>query len=482
MNFPFLGAGNFPYSSLGVNDLFSAISPPSPGDEHRAGQGVPLAERLRPCTLAEVIGQGHLTDEGMPLSIAFETGKPHSMILWGPPGVGKTTIARLMAHAFEADFIALSAVLSGVKEIREAIERAQVNRDNLNRRTILFVDEVHRFNKSQQDAFLPHVESGLVTFIGATTENPSFELNNALLSRASVYVLKPLDDAALSAIFERALAAAMPLAVSASASLSTASWRAGEGQVLIDNDAKQRMIDMADGDGRRLINLVEQLAIAADSSATTNIDTAFVEAVLARAARRFDKSGDNFYDQISALHKSVRGSDPDASLYWFCRMLDGGADPRYLARRMIRMATEDIGLADPRALDISLGAADVYERLGSPEGELALAEAVIYLAIAAKSNAVYQAYNEVRAFIAQDESRPVPMRLRNAPTKLMKNLGMGKDYRYAHDEKEGYVAGENYLPDGMKRPGWYRPTERGLEAKIREKLAHLRELDGKSGS
>ena len=372
---------------------------------------MPLAERLRPRTLAEVIGQEHLTGEGMPLRIAFESGKPHSMILWGPPGVGKTTIARLMAHAFESDFIALSAVLSGVKEIREAIERAQVNRDNLNRRTILFVDEVHRFNKSQQDAFLPHVESGLVTFIGATTENPSFELNNALLSRASVYVLKPLDETVLALLLARA-ARAVDLDSRWSQTSNAAIGDGNDGEL-----AKARIIGMADGDGRRLINLVEQLAIAVDSGDTKTIDTKFVEAVLARAARRFDKGGDNFYDQISALHKSVRGSDPDASLYWFCRMLDGGADPRYLARRMIRMATEDIGLADPRALDITLSAADVYERLGSPEGELALAEAVIYLAIAAKSNAVYKAYNEARAFIAQDESRAVPMHIRNAPTK-----------------------------------------------------------------
>ena len=441
---------------------------------------MPLAERLRPRMLAEVIGQDHLTGAGMPLAIAFASGKPHSMILWGPPGVGKTTIARLMAHAFESDFIALSAVLSGVKEIREAIERARVNRDNLNRATILFVDEVHRFNKSQQDAFLPHVESGLVTFIGATTENPSFELNNALLSRASVYVLNPLDDAALALIFERAVSASSPLALSQSKGPSTGLGRTEKNEITIDAEAKTRMINMADGDGRRLINLVEQLAIAADSSGAKTIDTKFVETVLARAARRFDKGGDNFYDQISALHKSVRGSDPDASLYWFCRMLDGGADPRYLARRMIRMATEDIGLADPRALDITLSAADVYERLGSPEGELALAEAVIYLAIAAKSNAVYNAYNAARAFIAQDESRPVPMHIRNAPTRLMKNLGMGKDYRYAHNEEEGYAAGESYFPDGMKRPDWYQPTDRGLEVKIREKLAHLRELDGKS--
>ena len=453
-----------------MNDLFSTNASPdeaSQGNGEKAGLNIPLAERLRPHMLAEVIGQEHLTGEGMPLAIAFASGKPHSMILWGPPGVGKTTIARLMAHAFESDFIALSAVLSGVKEIRQAIERAEVNRNNLNRRTILFVDEVHRFNKSQQDAFLPHVESGLVTFIGATTENPSFELNNALLSRASVYVLKPLDDAALALLLERA-ARAVDLD-------SRLGGKEGEAAIA-------RVIGMADGDGRRLINLVEQLAVAVENNATTIIDTKYVETVLARAARRFDKGGDNFYDQISALHKSVRGSDPDASLYWFCRMLDGGADPRYLARRMIRMATEDIGLADPRALEITLSAADVYERLGSPEGELALAEAVIYLAIAAKSNAVYKAYNAVRAFIADDESRPVPMQLRNAPTKLMKNLGMGQDYRYAHDEQEGYAAGENYLPEGIKNPGWYRPTERGLEAKIREKLAHLRELDGKSGS
>ncbi|MEO8386603.1 MAG: replication-associated recombination protein A [Betaproteobacteria bacterium] len=441
-----------------------------------------MAEQLRPRTLAEVIGQEHLTGDGMPLAIAFASGKPHSMILWGPPGVGKTTIARLMAHAFESDFIALSAVLSGVKEIREAIERARVNRDNLDRRTILFVDEVHRFNKSQQDAFLPHVESGLVTFIGATTENPSFELNNALLSRASVYVLKPLGDEALSALFDRAVEASSPFALRPSRGPSTGAGRTEDGIVAIDAAAKEKIIGMADGDGRRLINLVEQLAIAAENGRAKTIDTTFVETVLARAARRFDKGGDNFYDQISALHKSVRGSDPDASLYWFCRMLDGGADPRYLARRMIRMATEDIGLADPRALDITLSAADVYERLGSPEGELALAEAIIYLAIAAKSNAVYTAYNAARAFIAQDESRPVPMHIRNAPTKLMKNLGMGKDYRYAHDEVEGYAAGESYFPDGMARPDWYQPTERGLEAKIREKLAHLRELDGKSKS
>ncbi len=420
----------------------------------------PLAERLRPRTLADVIGQEHLTGAGMPLRIAFESGKPHSMILWGPPGVGKTTIARLMATAFEADFIALSAVLSGVKEIREAIERATMNRHNLNRRTILFVDEVHRFNKSQQDAFLPHVESGLVTFIGATTENPSFELNNALLSRAAVYVLKSLDDTALHTMLRMALGAVLQ-------------------GINVPDATASHLVAMADGDGRRLLNLVEQLATAVENKKVSSVDVPFVESVLARAAKRFDKGGDNFYDQISALHKSVRGSDPDASLYWFCRMLDGGADPRYLARRLIRMATEDIGLADPRALDMTITAAAVYERLGSPEGELALAEAVIYLAVAAKSNAVYAAYNEVRAFIKQDESRPVPMHIRNAPTKLMKTLGMGANYRYAHQEEGAYAAGETYLPDGIEKPNWYRPTDRGLEAKIQEKLAQLRELDSK---
>ena len=444
-----------------VADLFSI--PDNVPATNASHQQIPLAERLRPQQLADVIGQEHLTGEGMPLRIAFESGKLHSMILWGPPGVGKTSIARLMAHAFDADFVALSAVLSGVKEIRDAIERAQLNRDRLKRRTILFVDEVHRFNKSQQDAFLPHVESGLLTFIGATTENPSFELNNALLSRATVYVLKPLGSDALAKMLQHALHAL------------------GLGAVFAGPDgerAKAYVLDIADGDGRRLLNLVEQLATAVEAERPPSVDEVFVTTVLARSSRRFDKGGDDFYDQISALHKSVRGSDPDASLYWFCRMLDGGAEPRYLARRLIRMATEDIGRADPRALELTLNASETYDRLGSPEGELALAEAVLYLAIAAKSNAVYNAYNTVRGLIQNDESRPVPMHIRNAPTKLMKDIGMGKGYRYAHDEEGGYAAGENYLPAGLEGRRWYEPTDRGLEAKIREKLAHLRTLDG----
>jgi putative ATPase len=447
-----------------VNDLFSnSETNQNTRDDMRA----PLAEQLRPTTIDEVIGQLHLTGPGMPLRIAFESGKLHSMILWGPPGVGKTTLARLMASAFEADFIAISAVLAGVKEIRDAIQRAQTSREALGRRTILFVDEVHRFNKSQQDAFLPHVESGLITFVGATTENPSFELNNALLSRASVYVLNPLDAAALGALFDHACdATGLSPLLTADEGIKT----------------REHILVTADGDGRRLLNLVEQLATAAESLRPMQIDTQFVKDVLARSGKRFDKGGDNFYDQISALHKSVRGSDPDASLYWFCRMLDGGADPRYLARRIIRMAAEDIGLADPRALEIGLNAASTYERLGSPEGELALAEAVVYLAVAAKSNALYAAYDRVRKMISDDVSRPVPMRLRNAPTKLMKQMGMGDGYRYAHDETDAYAAGETYLPDGLEGQRWYQPTDRGLEEKIREKLARLRALDTKSKS
>jgi putative ATPase len=428
-------------------DLFTVANP-----------AAPLAERLRPRTVGEVIGQRHLLAPGKPLAVAFSTGKPHSMILWGPPGVGKTTLARLMADAFNADFIALSAVLSGVKDIRDSIARAEAALAQSGRHTILFVDEVHRFNKAQQDAFLPYVEQGLVTFIGATTENPSFEVNSALLSRATVYVLEALDADELSQLLERALAVAMA-------------------EATLGATARDAIIAYADGDGRRLLNLLEQLAVAAQDAGKSEIDLAFVEATITRSMRRFDKGGEAFYDQISALHKSVRGSDPDASLYWFCRMLDGGADPLYVGRRMIRMASEDIGLADPRALQITLDAVATFERLGTPEGELALAEALIYLACAAKSNAVYVAYNAARAFIANDGSRPVPLRLRNAPTRLMKNLGYGKDYRYAHNEEDAYAAGEHYFPDGMKAARWYLPTERGLEAKIGERLAALRNRD-----
>jgi len=417
----------------------------------------PLAERLRPAVLDDVIGQEHLLAAGKPLRVAFESGQPHSMILWGPPGVGKTTLARLMAQGFNAEFIALSAVLSGVKDIREAVERAQVIQANSGRQTILFVDEVHRFNKSQQDAFLPHVESGLLTFIGATTENPSFEVNGALLSRAAVYVLKPLTPDDLLQLVDRAIAI--------------------DNAFSVDQEAKQLLAASADGDGRKLLNNIEIVLRAAQQKKVSVIDAALLKESLGDTLCRFDKGGDAFYDQISALHKSVRGSNPDAALYWLVRMLDGGADPRYLSRRLIRMASEDIGLADPRALRLTLDAAESYERLGSPEGELALAEAVVYLACAAKSNAVYNAYNKVRSFIANDASRPVPEYLRNAPTKLMKELGYGKLYRYAHDEPDAYAAGETYLPEGIREPGWYQPSPRGLEGKIAEKLAYLRQLD-----
>ncbi|HTH95756.1 MAG TPA: replication-associated recombination protein A [Rhodocyclaceae bacterium] len=426
--------------------------------ETGAAPHAPLAELLRPTTLDQVIGQQHLLGPGKPLRLAFESGTPHSMILWGPPGVGKTTLARLMASSFEAEFIALSAVFSGVKDIREAMQQAEYTASQSGRRTILFVDEVHRFNKSQQDAFLPFVESGLVTFVGATTENPSFEVNSALLSRAAVYVLQSLSEDDLKQLFERARSEAFAA-------------------VDFDDDARDRLIGYADGDARRLLNVLEQIRTAAETAGVDNIDSAFLENALASDLRRFDKGGDAFYDQISALHKSVRGSDPDAALYWLVRMLDGGADPLYLGRRLVRMAIEDIGLADPRAWEISLNACAIYERLGSPEGELALAEAAQYLAIAAKSNAAYAAYNAARAFVSKDKSRPVPMHLRNAPTKLMKEMGIGSEYRYAHDEPEAYAAGENYFPEGMSKPHWYQPTPRGLEQKIGDKLAHLRELD-----
>jgi putative ATPase len=457
---------------MSTNDLFGidVPMPPSPRSaatsSARDPTAIPLAERLRPRTIDQVIGQPQLLGPGKPLRVAFESQRPHSMILWGPPGVGKTTLARLMADAFDADFIALSAVLAGVKDIRDAVARAEMTRAQHGRQTIVFVDEVHRFNKSQQDAFLPHVESGLFVFIGATTENPSFEVNGALLSRAAVYVLTSLTADDLDALIERALD-----------DPSAPEMR----RVGFTPSARKTLIASADGDARKLLNNLEIVVRAASPTSPVDGDALIDDALLARALsenlRRFDKGGDAFYDQISALHKSVRGSHPDASLYWFCRMLDGGADPRYLARRMIRMASEDIGLADPRALRVTLDAADVYERLGTPEGELALAEAVVYLACAAKSNAVYTAYGAARAFVKQDGSRPVPPHLRNAPTKLMKELGFGKAYRYAHDEPDAYAAGESYLPDGMDEPGWYRPTPRGLEAKIRDKLAQLRALD-----
>jgi len=434
-----------------TDGLFDAPSPDAP-----------LAERLRPKHIDEVVGQSHLLGEGKPLRLAFQSGKLHSMILWGPPGVGKTTLARLMASAFDAEFVPLSAVLSGVKDIREAISQAELRLQQNARHTILFVDEVHRFNKSQQDAFLPFVEQGLVTFVGATTENPSFEVNGALLSRAQVYVLKSLSEIEMGDLLVRAQQVVLQ-------------------DITIEAAAQERIIGYADGDARRLLNVLEQLQTAVQTAKVKLIDSQFLDITLAQKLRRFDKGGEAFYDQISALHKSVRGSSPDAALYWLVRMLDGGADPRYLARRIVRMAWEDIGLADPRAIQLTMDAAQTYERLGSPEGELALAQAVMYLAVAAKSNAGYVAYNAARTFVAQDGSREVPLHLRNAPTKLMKQLDYGKDYRYAHNEVDGYAAGENYFPEDMPEVNFYQPTDHGLESKIAEKLTRLRELDARAG-
>ena len=423
----------------------------------------PLADRMRPQQLDDIVGQQHLLAKDKPLRQAIEQGKLHSLILWGPPGTGKTTLSRMIANYCDAEFISLSAVLSGVKDIREAVTRAQLNQQQ-GRQSILFVDEVHRFNKSQQDAFLPYVEDGTFTFIGATTENPSFELNNALLSRARVYILKSINEDDLKQVLRRAL--------------TDSEKGLANKNIQVDDETLSFLGQVADGDARRALNLLE---IASDLTENNVINKETIISVSGETLRRFDNHGEAFYDQISAMHKSVRGSAPDAALYWLVRMLDGGCDPLYIARRIVRMASEDIGNADPRALTLAMQAWDVLERLGSPEGELALAQAVLYLASAAKSNAVYKAYNQAKADIQQYASAEVPVHLRNAPTKLMKQLGYGKEYRYAHDEPEAYAAGESYFPENMPEMEYYQPVERGLEIKIKEKLAHLRELDRKAG-